>query len=138
MSLRSAKINQVEVYGLFGLVLLDVNRPSTGFFSLDRAVKPLIWRSHMSEAVIESNVEPTEWFGGHRTCLWGCVTVSLIFIGLRIYQGEFALTYGIDSASPEFTQYWMGLTALQLASVGIFCGLWFGWLVASGRRTLPR
>jgi len=25
MSLRSAKINQVEVYGLFGLVLLDVN-----------------------------------------------------------------------------------------------------------------
>ena len=37
----------------------------------------------MSEAVIESNVEPTEWFGGHRTCLWGCVAVSLVFIGLR-------------------------------------------------------
>ena len=46
----------------------------------------------MSEAVIESNVEPTEWFGGHRTCLWGCVAVSLVFIGLRMYQGEYALT----------------------------------------------
>ena len=92
----------------------------------------------MSEAVIESNVEPTEWFGGHRTCLWGCVAVSLIFIGLRMYQGEYALTYGIDSASPEFTQYWMGLTAVQLATVGIFCGLWFGWLVASGRKLLDQ
>ena len=92
----------------------------------------------MSEAVIESNVEPTEWFGGHRTCLWGCVAVSLVFIGLRMYQGEYALTYGIDSASPEFTQYWMGLTAVQLALVGIFCGLWFGWLVASGRKLLDQ
>ena len=49
----------------------------------------------MSEAVIESNVEPTEWFGGHRTCLWGCAAVSLVLIGLRMYQGEYALTYGI-------------------------------------------
>ena len=62
--------------------------------------------------------------------------VSLIFIGLRVYQGYFALDYGTDSASSEFTLYWMGLTAVQLGATGIFTGLWFGWLVVSGRKLL--
>jgi methane/ammonia monooxygenase subunit C len=80
--------------------------------------------------------EPTAWLGGWRTCLWGSALVAVVYIGLRIYQGLFALEYGIDAASPEFTRYWMGLFWVELASVGLFGGLWMGWLVASGRRLL--
>lgn len=83
---------------------------------------------------IESQVEPTAWSGGHRTGLWAIAIVSLIFIGLRLYQGEFAIPYGTDASTPEFTTYWMGLTAVQLAGVGLFTGVWFGWLVVSGRK----
>lgn len=76
---------------------------------------------------------PNDWLGGWSTLLWGMPLVAALFIGLRIYQGPFAWYAGLDSSSPEFALYWKGLFYAEIISVSLFTGLWWGWLVRSGR-----
>lgn len=75
---------------------------------------------------------PTDWLGGWRTLLWGYAAVLALFLGLELYVLRF-WTAGLDSASYEFTLYWRSLFVAEILSVGAFTGLWWEWLVKSGR-----
>jgi methane/ammonia monooxygenase subunit C len=62
-----------------------------------------------------------------------CVALTTLFLGLNAYMHAFALAFGTDSATPEFTLYWRGLLLLELVGVGGGTVAWWGWLVRSGR-----
>jgi methane/ammonia monooxygenase subunit C len=76
---------------------------------------------------------PTDWLGGWSTLLWGSAAIAALFIGLRVYQGFFAFSAGLDSASHEFDLYWRGLFWTELVTIGAGTGLWWGWLVKTGK-----
>jgi methane/ammonia monooxygenase subunit C len=62
--------------------------------------------------------------------------LTVIYIGLRLYQGEFAVSAGLDSYEPEFEQYWMRLFYIELVVLAVFTtGLW-GYLWVSRDRNL--
>lgn len=82
--------------------------------------------------------EPTDWLGGWRTLLWGSALVIVIMWALRAYQGMFAFTSGLDASSYEFTLHWRGLFWAQLIAVGVFTGLWWGWLVRTGKKLIDQ
>ena len=81
---------------------------------------------------------PTDWLGGWRTLLWGSAVVIVVMLALRAYQGVYAFTAGLDSASYAFTVHWYGLFWAELLSVGLFTGVWWGYLVQSGRKLLGK
>ena len=45
----------------------------------------------------------------------GMLVLSVLFVGLRIYQQVFAWTTGLDSTSVEFQTYWMRVLYLEFA-----------------------
>jgi methane/ammonia monooxygenase subunit C len=54
---------------------------------------------------------------------FGALTV--MYIGLRMYQGAFAVSAGLDSTEPAFEQYWMRLFYIELAVIAVvMTGLW--------------
>jgi methane/ammonia monooxygenase subunit C len=76
---------------------------------------------------------PTSLRGGWWTLVWGSAAIIAIFLGLRLYQELFAFSAGLDSASYEFNLYWRGLFWAELLVIGAFTGLWWGWLVKTGK-----
>lgn len=60
--------------------------------------------------------------------VWGLM--AAIYLGLRIYQQEFAFSVGLDSTAPEFHTYWMGLFKIEVPLIfgtgfAIWLYLWF-------------
>lgn len=54
---------------------------------------------------------------------FGALTV--MYIGLRLYQGAFAVSAGLDSTEPAFERYWMRLFYIELAVIAVvMTGLW--------------
>ena len=51
---------------------------------------------------------------------------------LWVWDYTFAFTVGLNSASHAFTLHYRTLFWGELLSVGVFAGLWFGWLVRTG------
>jgi methane/ammonia monooxygenase subunit C len=52
--------------------------------------------------------------------VWGLLLA--IYVGLRVFQQEFAFKYGLDSTTPEFAAYWVTLFKVEVPlifSVGI-------------------
>ena len=63
------------------------------------------------------------------TYLKGFALITVIFIGLRIYQGVFGVATGMDSTAPEFQTYWMQLlyielTLITIVAIGAWSYLW--------------
>lgn len=79
---------------------------------------------------------PTDWMGGWKTCVWGSLAILVVTALHWWYTSTHAWTAGIDAAGPEFTKYFMTLFWTQLIVVGAGTGLWFGWLVRTGRRVI--
>ena len=79
---------------------------------------------------------PTDWMGGWKTCLWGSLAVVLLTALHWWYTSRYAWTAGIDAASPEFARYFRTLFWTELIVVGAGTGLWWGWLVRTGRRVI--
>ena len=51
--------------------------------------------------------------------------LTVIYVGLRSYQGEFGLLTGLDSSEPEFKTYWMRLLYIELGVLAlVFPALW--------------
>ena len=46
--------------------------------------------------------------------LKGFGILTVIYIGLRLYQGAFAVSSGLDSSEPAFEEYWMRLFYIEL------------------------
>ena len=70
--------------------------------------------------------------------LKGFGILTVIYIGLRLYQGAFAISSGLDSSEPAFEQYWMRLFYVELGIIALFAtGMW-GYLWFSRDRNLDK
>lgn len=68
--------------------------------------------------------------------LKGFGILTVIYISLRMYQGAFAVSTGLDSTEPAFEQYWMRLFYIELAIIAVFMtGIW-GYLWFTRDRNL--
>ncbi len=68
--------------------------------------------------------------------LKGFAVLTVIYIGLRLYQGAFAVSTGLDSSDPAFEQHWMHLFYIELVIIAVFAtGMW-GYLWYSRDRKL--
>ena len=76
---------------------------------------------------------PTDWLVGWKSLFWGCALVMGANIFLWVWDYKFAFTAGLNSASREFTLYYRTLFWGELISLGIFTGIWYGWLMRTGR-----
>ena len=76
---------------------------------------------------------PTDWLVGWKSLFWGCALVMGANIFLWVWDYNFAFTAGLNSASREFTLYYRTLFWGELISLGIFTGIWYGWLIRTGR-----
>jgi methane/ammonia monooxygenase subunit C len=79
---------------------------------------------------------PIDWMGGWRLCVWGSLAVVALAALHWWYISRYAWTVGIDAASPEFTKYFRSLVWAELMVIGAGTGLWWGWLVRTGRRLI--
>ncbi len=53
------------------------------------------------------------------------VLLTIIYISLRLYQGAFGISAGLDSSDPNFERYWMRLLYIELVVVAVVTtGLW--------------
>jgi methane/ammonia monooxygenase subunit C len=84
---------------------------------------------------MEEGVElsPTAWMGGWKSLFIGCAILLALNLFLWVFDYKYAFTIGLNSASHEFTTHYRALFWGELLSVGIFAGLWYGWLVRTGR-----
>jgi methane/ammonia monooxygenase subunit C len=70
---------------------------------------------------------------GWKPLFWSCALIMAANIFLWFWNYNFAFTAGLNSASPEFTRYYRSLFWGEVISLGIFTGIWFGWLIRTGR-----
>jgi methane/ammonia monooxygenase subunit C len=77
---------------------------------------------------------PIDWMGGWKTCVVGSIAILVLNLVHWWYVSSHAWTAGIDASSPEFTKYFRSLVWIQLILIGAGTGLWWGWLVRTGRR----
>ncbi|TAN50027.1 MAG: methane monooxygenase/ammonia monooxygenase subunit C [Methylococcaceae bacterium] len=62
--------------------------------------------------------------------LGGFAVITVIYVGLRLYQGAYAVATGLDSTLPEYDAYWMRLfygelITLMSFTAGLWSYLWF-------------
>jgi methane/ammonia monooxygenase subunit C len=60
--------------------------------------------------------------------LSGFGILTVIYMGLRIYQGAFAISTGLDSTEPAFEIYWMWLLYIELVIVALVASGFWGYL----------
>lgn len=85
---------------------------------------------------------PTDWLGGWRSLFYGSAILLVANTFLWFWNYNYMYTAGLNSNSPEFTLRYRSLFWVELVSVGVFTGVWFGWLIRTGRelvnQPLPR
>lgn len=53
------------------------------------------------------------------------IVLTIIYISLRLYQGAYGISAGLDSTDPDFERYWMRLLYVELVVVAmVMTGLW--------------
>lgn len=80
-----------------------------------------------------SSANPTDWSVGWHPLFWGCGLILLANVFLWFWNYAFMFTAGLNSASWEFTLYYRTLFWGELIVLGIFSGVWLGWLMRNGR-----
>jgi methane/ammonia monooxygenase subunit C len=80
---------------------------------------------------------PTDWLGGWRTLLVGSAIITLVFVALTVWAFMWWRD-GMDAASVEFDLYWKRLFWIELIADGVIAGVWWGWLIRSGRALAAR
>jgi methane/ammonia monooxygenase subunit C len=85
-------------------------------------------------AATGSERNPTDWMVGWQSLFWGSALVMGANVFLWVWDYKFAFTAGLNSASHEFTLYYRTLFWGELVSLGVFTGLWYGWLMRTGRQ----
>ena len=77
--------------------------------------------------------QPTDWLIGWKPLFWGCALIMAANIFLWFWNYAFMFSAGLNSASPEFTRYYRTLFWGELLVLGVFTGIWYGWLIRTGR-----
>jgi methane/ammonia monooxygenase subunit C len=70
--------------------------------------------------------------------LLAAAVLSVIYIGLRIYQQMYGWVAGLDATSPEFDQYWMTLVKIELPLLFGLCLVAWGYLWFTRERAMAR
>ena len=96
------------------------------------------YRSGSGSTPAASAYGPTDWLGGWRTLFIGCAILLAINVFLEMWNYKFMYSAGLDSSTRAFTIHYRALFWSELISLGIFSGLWFGWLVRTGREIKER
>ncbi len=78
-------------------------------------------------------VNPTDWMVGWKPLFWSCALIMAANVFLWLWNYFFMFSAGLNSASREFTLYYRTLFWGELIFLGVFAGVWFGWLVRTGR-----
>ena len=55
--------------------------------------------------------------------------LTIVYVGLRLYQGAYGISAGLDSTDPNFELYWMRLLYIELTVVAVVmigCGHVYG------------
>jgi len=64
--------------------------------------------------------------------------LTAIYAGLRIYTQMYAFEHGLDSTTPEFEKYWMGLLKLEVPLIfGVGIAIWT-WLWVTRDKNLHK
>jgi methane/ammonia monooxygenase subunit C len=79
---------------------------------------------------------PTDWLVGWKTLFVACGLLMACNVFLWIWDYNYAFTTGLDSSTRAFALHYRTLFWGELLSVGAFAGLWYGWLVRTGRALL--
>jgi methane/ammonia monooxygenase subunit C len=72
----------------------------------------------------------------YRLLAGGMLTLSGIFVSVRLYQQFFAWTVGLDSTTPEFQTHWMRLLYAEFVAEGLAAAAIWGWLWKTRDRNL--
>jgi len=89
-----------------------------------------------TQAPARAGAGPIDWMGGWKTCVVGSIAILVLNFVHWWYVSSHAWTAGIDASSAEFTRYYRSLVWIQLIVIGAGTGLWWGWLVRTGRQLL--
>src|SRR5208337_2386256 len=76
---------------------------------------------------------PTDWWGGWKTLFVGCAALFALYLVLVAFDYKFAFTVGLDSSTHAFTTHYRALFWGELLSLGAFTGIWYGWIMRTGR-----
>jgi len=101
-------------------------------------VQKLLRTEDLRSTTVERPMNPTAWGVGWRPLFWGCALVLVANTFLWFWNYAFMFTAGLNSASWEFTLYYRTLFWGELIIVGVFAGLWFGWLIRTGREIVDQ
>jgi methane/ammonia monooxygenase subunit C len=75
---------------------------------------------------------------GWKPLFWSCALVMAANVFLWFWNYAFMFTAGLNSASAEFTLYYRSLFWSELIILGLFTGVWFGWLIRTGRELVGK
>lgn len=70
--------------------------------------------------------------------LKGFALIIIMYIGLRVYQGIYAVSTGLDSTEPAFEIYWMRLLYIELGLLAVLMTSLWGYLWFSRDRNLDQ
>jgi methane/ammonia monooxygenase subunit C len=84
------------------------------------------------------SINPTDWLVGWKPLFISFALILAADIFLWFWNYNYMFTAGLNSASPEFTKYYRSLFWGEVISLGIFTGIWFGWLIRTGREVIAQ
>ena len=79
---------------------------------------------------------PEGWGDGWKLLFWSCGLVMASNVFLWWWDYQFMYTAGLNSASTEFSQFYMTLFWGELIVLGVFTGVWYGAMVRNGREVV--
>lgn len=85
-----------------------------------------------------TSANPTDWMVGWKPLFWSCGLIMAANVFLWFWNYLYMFTAGLNSASPEFTRYYRSLFWGEVITLGIFTGVWFGWLIKTGREMVGK
>jgi methane/ammonia monooxygenase subunit C len=83
-------------------------------------------------------INPTAWMVGWKPLFISCALILAADVFLWFWNYAFMFSAGLNSASPEFTRYYRSLFWGEVLSLGLFAGVWFGWLIRTGREVIKQ
>jgi methane/ammonia monooxygenase subunit C len=85
-----------------------------------------------------TSANPTDWMVGWKPLFWSCGLIMAANVFLWFWNYAYMFTAGLNSASLEFTRYYRSLFWGEVITLGIFTGVWFGWLIKTGREMVGK
>jgi methane/ammonia monooxygenase subunit C len=76
--------------------------------------------------------------GGWWTLLWTSGVLIGINLFMWIWDYKYEFVAGLDSNSYAFTLHYRTLFWAELLSIGVLSGVWFGWLIRTGREVVTQ